>query len=190
MIVKFDKGPEFLRALFFAVCCLTAAVVSYARPSGSGGQMEFNNTVLGGSLPDLVRQFESNGCYVIGQTENQALLQGSFVAYGDCTIYVEAEEDMVKEVNVYLPNQISWSALYNNYLYMKQVMSMSYGMPTEDEETFSSRDIDDDMSRMDDLLAGGANVYSTWVTCDGSVSVALDYKKGAGARVMIAYRIN
>ena len=57
MIVKFDKGPEFLRALFFAVCCLTAAVVSYARPSGSGGQMEFNNTVLGGSLPDLVRQF-------------------------------------------------------------------------------------------------------------------------------------
>lgn len=73
---------------------------------------------------------------------------------------------------------------------MKQVMSMSYGMPTEDEETFSSRDIDDDMSRMDDLLAGGANVYSTWVTGGGSVSVALDYKKGAGARVMIAYRID
>lgn len=190
MILNCRKGSEAFRALFFvAVFCISAIFSSSVMYANQNSAMEFNNTRIDGTLTSLVDKFKKDGCSVVGLTENEALLHGSFVAYGDCTIYINAESGIVKLVQIFLPDHLSWSSLYNNYLYMKQVMAMSYGMPTIDEETFSSPDIDDDMSRMDDLLVGGAKVRSVWNVSASSVSVSLDYSKGGGARVKIEYVI-
>lgn len=190
MILKCRKGSDAFRALFFvAVFCIFVAFSPCVMYANQNSVMEFNNTQIDGTLTSLVNKFKKDGCKVVGLTENEALLHGSFVAYGDCTIYISAEAGLVKLVQIFLPDHLSWSSLYNNYLYMKQVMAMSYGMPVIDEESFSSPDIEDDMSRMDDLLVGGAKVRSVWVVTTGSLSVSLDYSKGGGARVKIEYVI-
>lgn len=157
-----------------------------------GESLRFMEVPITGTVDAFAANLIAKGFRYEEKLNNgNVLMSGSFAGFGDCNVFIASEKGRVKKVSVFLSDHYVWSTLFNNYLQIKNMLSMEYGNPDAEVGRFSSDNgwNSTDDAKMYDLQTGGAKFYSMWEKDAGYVTLEITYRKGAGARVSIIYEI-
>lgn len=135
-------------------------------------------------------KLKQKGFTHIGTSDGIALLSGEFASYKNCTVGVlsSKDKDIVVKVGVIFPSHETWSALENNYVSLKKMLTTKYGEPTECVETFQSySQPTDDFLKMSALKLDNCKYLTIFETGKGSIELQLAHNSVSGCFVILSY---
>lgn len=97
----------------------------------------FNGVPIKGNLQTCIANFKQKGFTFIKYNEYGATMSG-VVANKQVELYimVTPKSKMVCRVLIYFSKQISWARLYSQYSEVKEMLTLKYGEPDYNVETF------------------------------------------------------
>lgn len=152
--------------------------------------LTFKGVPIDGTLNGYVQKMKQKGFDYIGTENGVALLKGDFAAYKECTIGVSTlkQKDLVSKITVIFPNCETWSALANNYFFLKDMLSDKYGKPADVVETFQSySETSDDNTKMTYVKLDRCKYVATFETPKGNIQLSISHKSLSSCYVMLTY---
>ena len=118
-----------------------------------------------------------------------SVLEGEFAGFKNCreVVYTLKNKDLVSFIGVQFKEHNSWSAIYNNYASLKEMLTTKYGKPTDVIEMFQGSYVEDDTSRMVAVIMDRCKYITTFETELGTIQLFIskyDYRYGC---VMMKY---
>lgn len=178
-----------MKKLFF-VLCLAFTVFATAFAQETSEHMTFKGIPIDGTLNSFVTKLKQKGFTHQGTDDGVAIFIGDFAAYKNCTVGAVAskDKDLVVKVAVIFPSHETWSALENNYMSLKQMLTIKYGEPADCVETFQSySQPEDDNSKMYELKFDRCKYYTVFETEKGSIELRLAHQDVSKCYVTLSY---
>lgn len=172
--------------LLLTFVCIT--ITSFAQESNE--HLMFKGIPIDGTLNSFVAKLKQKGFTHITTSDGVAMLSGDFAAYKDCTVGAVSlkNKDLVCKVAVIFPSCDTWSALENNYLSLKQMLTKKYGEPSDCVETFQSySQPKDDGQKMYELKFDRCKYYTIFETEKGNIELQLAHQNVTECYVVLSY---
>lgn len=169
---------------------LAVAVFTTAFAQEPSEHLTFKGLPIDGTLSSFVAKLKQKGFTHIGTSDGIALLSGEFASYKSCTVGVlsSKDKDVVVKVGVIFPSCETWSALENNYVSLKKMLTTKYGEPTECIETFQSySQPTDDSQKLFELKFDRCKYLTVFETGKGSIELQLAHNSISGCYVILSY---
>lgn len=178
-----------IRALFSFLLALSS-LITYAQD----GHLSFKGVPIDGTLNHYVQEMRQKGFTLVKTGKGEAILRGDFAGIKGCEIgvYTLDAMDLVSNIGVIFPNQITWARLESDYQVLKSNLTDKYGRPKECVEKFDDRYVDDDNDRMHALKFDKCHYYTIWSTELGDIELSLQRDELLHCYVFLKYydRIN
>jgi len=112
--------------------------------------LKFKGVPIDGTLKEFVLKLEAKGLKTAAMQDGIAVLQGDFASIKECAIVASSlkEKDIVNKVIVLLPEKTTWSALYESYAALKDLLTEKYGEPASCIEEFQGIQPDTDNDKL------------------------------------------
>lgn len=100
--------------------------------------LKFKNVAIDGTLDKFVARMEQDGFKKEHKTNGQAVLSGDFADFKACMIYVHTlkGKDLVSKIEVHFSEQTQWEPLHDDYIHLKELLTLKYGKPSACVEKF------------------------------------------------------
>lgn len=177
-----------MKKIFFILTFMCASLMVFAQENNE--HLTFKGVPVDGTLNSFVTKLKQKGFTHIGTNDGVAMFNGDFAAYKNCTIGAVSlkDKDLVCKVAVIFPSHDTWSALENNYLSLKQMLTKKYGKPSDCVETFQSYSHPkDDSSKMHELRMDRCKYYTVFETEKGSIELQLAHQSVSTCYVVLSY---
>lgn len=175
---------------FFFMLYLAFIVFATVSAQNVSEHMTFKGIPIDGTLNSFVTKLKQKGFTHIGTDDGVAMFRGDFAAYKNCTVGAVSskEKDLVVKVAVIFPSHETWSALENNYLSLKQMLTTKYGEPSDCIETFQSySQPEDDNSKMHELQMDRCKYQTLFETEKGNIELQLGHQSFSKCYVILSY---
>lgn len=175
---------------FFFILYLAFTLFAAASAQNAQEHMTFKGIPINGTLNSFVTKLKQKGFTHIGTDDGIAMFRGDFAAYKNCTVGAVSskEKDLVVKVAVIFPSHETWSALENNYLSLKQMLTAKYGEPSDCVETFQSHSQPkDDNMKMFELQMDRCKYQTLFETEKGNIELQLGHKSFSKCYVILSY---
>ncbi len=152
--------------------------------------LSFKGVPIDGKLVDYVNKMKNNGFQHLGTKDGAAILKGDFAGYKGCVVGVSTlkQNDLVYNIAVLFPELETWSALYNNYNRLKEMLTEKYGTPADVVEKFEGNaEPSDDNGKIYAVKFDNCKYYSVWQTNNGEIQLAIDHSSVKSCFVKLAY---
>ena len=151
--------------------------------------LKFKGVPIDGTLSQYTQRMKEKGFTYLGTENGMSLLEGDFAGFKNChvLVYTLKNKDLVSFIVVKFKEYDTWSAIYNNYSTLKDMLTMKYGEPSEVIEEFQGSYVNDDNKRMHELMMDRCKYVTTFETELGTIELFItkyDYSKGC---VMLKY---
>jgi hypothetical protein len=149
--------------------------------------LTFKGIPIDGTIKTMVAKLQDKGYKVLGVETEIGMLEGDFAGYSGCTIGVMGSAGMVTNVIVLFPKCDTWSALYSNYLSLRDSLTDKYGVPESKVEIFeSASEPESDWERMYEVKNKRCLYRTTYALPNGKISISIG-SSNYDAYVAIAY---
>ena len=161
--------------LFTIVLCISISAFC------QNSHLAFKGVPIDGTLTEYVNKMKAAGFTHLGTEDGIALMQGDFAGYKNCTIGVQTlkPRNLVHEITVVFPSQDKWANLENDYIKIKEMLTIKYGAPSKSKEEFVKTpvymDLDKDDDKMAELRDDRCEYYSVFTLENGRISLQLRY---------------
>lgn len=151
--------------------------------------LKFKGVPIDGTLSQYTQRMKEKGFTNLGTENGMSLLKGDFAGFKNChvLVYTLKNKDLVSFIVVKFQEYDTWSAIYNNYSTLKDMLTMKYGEPSQVIEEFQGSYVDDDNKRMHELRMNRCKYVTTFETELGTIDLFIgkyEYSKGC---VMLKY---
>ena len=151
--------------------------------------LTFKGTPIDGTLSQYTQRMKEKGFTYVRTEDGISVLEGDFAGFKNCYIHINTlqTKDLVSCIAVRFKEYDTWSAIYNNYSTLKDMLTMKYGEPSEVIEEFQSSYVDNDHDRMYALMMDRCEYVTTFETELGTIELFIikyEYTKGC---VMMKY---
>lgn len=145
--------------------------------------LKFKGVPIDGTLSQYTQRMKEKGFTYLGTENGMSLLEGDFAGFKSClvVVYTLKNKDLVSFIVVKFQEYDTWSAIYNNYSTLKDMLTMKYGEPSGVIEEFQGSYVDDDNDRMYALMMDGCKYITTFETELGIIELSItkyEYTKG------------
>lgn len=148
--------------------------------------MKFMGIPMEGTLQSFTDKLVAKGFTPMGVQDGISVLTGEFAGYKDCSILVVTDKQrLICKVCVLFPAKDKWGELESCYLNFKSMLTEKYGVPNVCEEKFQSKYVNDDQSKMLELIMDRCKYYSVFDGLNGDIQ--LEIKHSDDCFVMISY---
>lgn len=146
-----------MKKFFLVIVSILLTMTTFAQNKQESQHLSFKGVPIDGTLKAYTEAMKSAGFTYLGTQDGIALLQGDFAGYRGCTIGVATLKklDLVSTIAVIFPDQETWSGLYSNYSFLKEMLTKKYGKPSDEAERFDSAI---ELVHVFDLKTGGARL--------------------------------
>lgn len=153
------------------------------------GHLSFKGVPIDGALDHYVKEMRQKGFTLVNTEKGCATLRGDFAGIKGCEVVVSTLDavDLVSNIGVIFPVQITWARLEGDYLSLKRDLTTKYGQPTECVERFDNLYIDDDNNRLYSLKLDRCHYYSVWSTELGDIELSLQRDELLNCYVFLKY---
>ena len=152
--------------------------------------LSFKGIPINGTLKQYTAEMMKAGFKNEGTTkEGINVLSGDFAGFKGCYVCVMTIKncDVVNRISVLFPEKETWSALIDDYEFLKELLTEKYGLPTEEIEEFT-RPVYSDNSKIHAISNGEIEWYSVFRTDLGDIELTLIQGSiGYKARVRLTY---
>jgi hypothetical protein len=177
------------KTLISAVFTLTA-IASFAQTNSESSHLVFKGVPIDGNLKEYTLNMEKSGFTHIKTEDGISLLKGDFAGYKGCLVGVatQKQKDLVSKINVFFPEQETWSTLSDTYFSLKEMLTEKYGKPSEVKEKFDVNygPIDDD-SRMHEVKMDNCKYYTNYTTEKGKIQLMINHDGVMSCFVQLTY---
>jgi hypothetical protein len=151
--------------------------------------LKFKGVPIDGTLSQYTQRMKEKGFTYLGTEDGMSLLEGDFAGFKNCIVFVTTlqSKDLVSLIGVKFKEYDSWSAIYNNYSTLKDMLTMKYGEPSEVIEEFQGSYIDDDNDRMNAVRMDRCKYVTTFETELGTIELFITKYEYAKGCVMLKY---
>ena len=163
--------------------------VSMISVQAQNEHLSFKGVPINGTLNHYVQQMRQKGFTLIKTGKSEAILRGDFAGIKDCEVgvYTLDAMDLVSNIGVIFPSQITWARLEEDYQSLKRNLTTKYGRPSEIVEKFDDKYVDDDNDRMYALKFDKCHYYSIWTTDLGDIELSLQRDEYMKCYVFLKY---
>lgn len=175
---------------YLVMLYLAFTVFATASAQETTEHMTFKGIPIDGTLNSFVTKLKQKGFTHWGTSDGVAMFGGDFAAYKNCTVGAVSskDKDLVVKVAVIFPFQETWSALENNYISLKQMLTTKYGEPSDCVETFQSySQPKDDNMKMHELRMDRCKYYTIFETEKGNIELQLGHSSVSECYVILSY---
>ena len=156
--------------------------------------LSFKGVPIDGTLDHYVKEMRQKGFTLVNTEKGYATLRGDFAGIKGCEVIVSTLDavDLVSNIGVIFPAQITWARLEGDYLSLKRDLTTKYGQPSECVERFDSPFVDDDSDRLYSLKLDKCQYYTIWSTELGDIELSLQRDELLHCYVFLKYydRVN
>lgn len=158
-------------------------LVFYDNGSTSGSAANTDSTIrimgidLVGSIDKLAKRFEEERGFVINPEASfegiGITLSGRFTGLDNCELYLIAgSEGIISTAVIYLPKQISWSAIKKQYLTYKQNYDQKYNLVSA-STGFTGDYTEGDGREVEGVKADACNYQATYRIPGGTITLSI-----------------
>lgn len=179
-----------MKKFFLVIVSIVLALTAFAQNKQESEHLSFKGVPIDGTLKSYTEAMKSAGFTYLGTQDGVSLLQGDFAGYRGCTIGVSTLKklDLVSTIGVIFPEQETWSSLYSNYSFLKEMLTKKYGTSSDEAERFDSYSTpDDDNSRMHELKMDRCKYYTIFSTPKGDIELSLQHNGVYSCFVLLKY---
>ncbi len=157
-----------MKKYLLAIIIAFSAICAYSQAENP--HLSFMGIPIDGSSTLFIEKLKKKNFTLLCNEDDVILFSGKFAGYTGCYIYVstQIQKNLVSGVNVALPARNSWSALYDDYSRIKDLLTQKYGEPLSVVENFENETFDD----IDKLIAvesGNCKYTTTFGTEKGMI---------------------
>lgn len=129
------------------------------------------------------------GFTLVKTGKSEAILRGDLAGIKGCEVgvYTLDAMDLVSNIGVIFPNQITWTRLEGDYKTLKNNLTSKYGCPSECVEKFDDRYVDDDSKRLYALKFDKCHYYTIWLAELGDIELSLQRDELLHCYVFLKY---
>lgn len=152
--------------------------------------LSFKGVPIDGTLKAYIDAMKSAGFTYMTTQDGIALLKGDFAGYNGCIIGVSTlkKMDLVSAVGVIFPELDTWLGLYDNYIFLKDMLTKKYGKPSDEVERFDSySEPRDDGSRMTQVWLDKCKYYTIFSTPKGNIELSIEHNNVTSCFVLLKY---
>ncbi len=177
-----------MKKIFLVIVSIMLTMTAFAQNKQESEHLSFKGVPIDGTLKAYTEAMKSAGFTYLGTQDGVSILQGDFAGYRGCTIGVSTLKklDLVSTIGVIFPEQETWSSLYSNYSFLKEMLTKKYGEPTDETERFDSSP-NDDGSRMYELEMDRCKYYTIFSTPKGDIELSLQHNDFTSCFVLLKY---
>ncbi len=184
-----------MKKIFLVIVSIMLTMTAFAQNKQESEHLSFKGVPIDGTLKDYTEAMKSAGFTYLGTEDGISFLQGDFAGYRGCTIVVCTLKklNLVSTIGVLFPEQDTWSSLYSNYSFLKEMLTKKYGKPSDEVERFESYSEPlDDGSRMTQVQLDKCKYYSVFSTQKGDIELSIQHSGVTTCFVLLKYydRIN
>ena len=179
-----------MKKFFLVIVSILLTMTTFAQNKQESQHLSFKGVPIDGTLKAYTEAMKSAGFTYLGTQDGIALLQGDFAGYRGCTIGVATLKklDLVSTIAVIFPDQETWSGLYSNYSFLKEMLTKKYGKPSDEAERFDSySEPNDDNSRMHELKMDRCKYYTIFSTPKGDIELSIQHNSVTNCFVLLKY---
>lgn len=183
-----------MKRAFIIIASLFIALAAYAQTQSpakpESPHLSFKGVPIDGTLRAYTDTMKSAGFTYMTTQDGTALLKGDFAAYKGCIIGVSTlkKMDLVSTIGVIFPEQDTWSGLYGNYTFLKDMLTKKYGKPSDEVERFDSySEPRDDGSRMTQVQLDKCKYYTIFSTPKGDIELSIQHNGVTSCFVLLKY---
>ena len=151
--------------------------------------LSFKGVPIDGTLNNYVQEMRQKGFTIINTEKGCATLRGDFAGIKGCEICVYTLDavDLVSNIGVFFPSQITWTRLEGDYLTLKRDLTTKYGQPSECVERFDNNRGKDDNDKLYCLKLDHCQYYTVWSTELGDIELSLQRDEYLNCYVFLKY---
>lgn len=151
--------------------------------------LSFKGVPIDGTLNHYVQEMRQKGFTLVKTGKSEAILRGDFAGIKGCEVgvYTLDAMDLVSNIGVIFPYQITWARLEGDYQSLKRNLTSKYGRPTECVEKFDNKYVDDDSDRMYALEFDKCHYYTIWSTELGDIELSLQRDESLRCYVFLKF---
>lgn len=156
--------------LTLLLTCLLMAGATFAQ------HLSFKGVPINGTLQEYTNAMVKAGFHYEGTQDGVSLLSGDFAGYKNCHVGVSTLKNLnvVNRIAVLFPEKETWSAVLQDYEYLKEMLTEKYGMPSDSKERFNNYTGNYDNSLVMYALEDDEYVwYTTFTTELGDIQLSI-----------------
>lgn len=159
----------------------------------SNNHLKFKGVPIDGKLEDFVSRMKRKGFKHIGTQGDTEIMQGDFVDFKECTVYVTTldNKDLVSRIAVAFPVQDQWKYLYGDYKHLKELLTEKYGNPSSCVEKFQTSygsGPSDDMDKMYEVQFDRCKYETRFTADNGEIVLWIEHDRSLSCNVMLLYK--
>lgn len=179
-----------MKRSFLIIVSIMLAITTFAQNAQESEHLSFKGVPIDGSLKAYTEAMKSAGFTYLGTENGTSLLQGDFASYRNCTIGVSTLKklDLVSTIGVIFPDQDTWSGLYSNYAFLKDMLTKKYGNPSDEIERFDSySEPTDDNYRMTLVQIDKCKYCTIFSTPKGDIELSIRHSGVSSCFILLKY---
>jgi len=147
--------------------------------------LKFKDIPIDGNINLFSKLLVNQGFTMSSSKENIIILNGEFITKKNCDIYIfgSKKSNIVWQVGVFFPVDISWSSIKRDYFEIKAQYQLKYGNPEISNEAFLKPYYDGDGYEFQALKVEKCNYSSFWETETSLIMVSI----GSNRKISILY---
>jgi len=182
-----SEKSDYMKRFFLTFIFALTTMLTFAQTTE---HLNFKGVPIDGTLDEYVSKMKQSGFSHLGTEDGTAILNGDFAGYKNCYVGVSTlkQIDLVYKIDVFFPDQETWSNLSGNYFDLKQMLTEKYGKPSGVVEKFDGySQPEDDKSRMHQVGMDRCKYYSIWKTDKGEIQLSIGHESISRKFVRLGY---